>query len=348
MTPYQPIFELTRGNIVESIHYGAYAIVDSQGNLLSSLGDPHHTTYLRSTAKPFQALPFIERGGHEHYALTPKEIAILCASHSGTDEHVETLLALQAKIGISEADLLCGVHYPFHEPTADALKKRGESPTPQRHNCSGKHTGMLAHALLRHLPTPTYLQNEHPVQESILHAFAEMCSVNPGQVEVGTDGCSAPNFAIPLYNAALGYARLVDPNLLAPQRAAACRTITHAMTTHPQMVAGPGRFDTRLMQATGGRILSKMGAEGYQGMAILPGALAPHSPGMGIVIKISDGDSTARARHGVSLALLQFLGALTPEESQALADLGPETELRNFRNLFIGFSRPAFRPTPTP
>lgn len=339
---YAPLFELTRGPIVESQHFGAFAVVDVHGSLLAAHGDPNLVTYLRSTAKPFQALPFIERNGDAYFGLTPKEIALMCASHSGTDEHVETVRAMQEKIGVTVDDLMCGFHYPYHEPTADAMKARGEQPTPYRHNCSGKHTGMLAHAKMRGLPTENYIAFDHPIQHDILDAFAAMCGIAPEKVALGIDGCSAPNFAVPLYNAALGYARLCDPRGLPSERAAACRRITAAMTAHPEMVGGPERFDTTLMRVARRRIVVKGGAEGYQGMGLLPGALGPDSPGIGIAIKISDGDSSGRARHGVSLEILRLLGALSDAEQDQMADFGPRKTLRNFRKLEVGESRPNF------
>lgn len=339
---FQPVFELTRGRIVESIHFGAAAVVDSRGNLLASLGDPQLVTYLRSSAKPFQALPFIERGGHEKFGLIPREISLMCSSHSGTDEHVEMVKGMQAKIGVNVTDLMCGMHYPIHEATSDAMKVRGELPTPYRHNCSGKHTGMLAHAKLRGAPLENYIDFHHPIQESILDAFAAMCGLPAEKVELGIDGCSAPNFAIPLYNAAFGYARLCDPFEQTPARVAACKTITSAMMAHPDMVGGPGRFDTALMQAGNGRILVKGGAEGFQSVGLLPGAIGPDSPGIGIAIKVSDGDPTDRARNGVTLAILQALGALTEAQLAQMSTFGPQVELENFRKLKVGISRPAF------
>ncbi len=350
-TPYEPVFALTRGHIVESVHFGAAAIVDSKGRLLASIGDPQTVTFLRSSAKPFQALPFIEQRGHEKFGMTPKEIALICASHSGTDEHVATVSGLQAKIGVRESDLMCGVHAPSDEETHNALIARGEAPTPYRHNCSGKHTGMLAHARLRNLPIQNYIAPEHPVQASILATFAEMCDLPVDQVKRGIDGCSAPNFAVPLYNAALAYARLCQPDALTPERAAACRTITQAMTTYAFMVAGPGRFDTLLMDAGAGQILSKGGAEGYQALGLLPGASGPDSPGIGVAIKISDGDSqgslrdgnpSGRARHAVALAILKILGALTETQLEHLSLYGPERTLHNYRNLNVGRSYPIF------
>ncbi len=338
----EPLFELTRGRIVESQHYGAFAVVDAHGKLLAAHGDPNLVTYLRSTAKPFQALPFIERGGDSHFGFSPKELALMCASHSGTEEHVETVKAMQSKAGVTIEDLMCGFHYPYHEPTADAMKMRGELPTPYRHNCSGKHTGMLAHAKMRGLPTENYIAFDHPIQRNILDAFAKTCDIAPEKVELGIDGCSAPNFAIPLYNAALGYARLCDPHGLPAERAAACRRITAAMTTHPGMVGGPERFDTTLMEVGAGQIVAKGGAEGYQGIGLLPGALGPDSPGIGIALKISDGDPSGRARHGAALEILRLLGALSGEELAQIAAFGPHKTLRNFRKLEVGESRPNF------
>ena len=340
---YQSVFELTRGRIVESIHFGAAAVVDSHGRMLASLGDPHLVTFLRSSAKPFQALPFIERKGYEKFGLTAREVALMCASHSGTDDHVATIKSMQAKIGVGVDDLMCGMHYPIDAATTDAMKIRGELPTPYRHNCSGKHTGMLAHARLRDLPTENYIDFTHPVQLSILQAFAEMCGLPAEKVELGIDGCSAPNFAVPLYNAALGYARLCDPGEQSPERAQACRTISAAMMANPDMVGGPGRFDTLLMQAGRGKILVKGGAEGYQAVGLLPGALGAGSPGIGIAIKISDGDPTDRARHAVALAILESLGALNSEQLVKMAPFGPRIKLHNFRNLEVGESRPAFK-----
>jgi L-asparaginase II len=340
--PYQPVFELTRGGIVESLHFGAAAVVDSHGRLLASLGDQQLVTFLRSSAKPFQALPFIERGGQEKFGLTAREIALMCSSHSGTDEQVAVIKGMQAKIGVTVDDLLCGMHYPMHEETADAMKLRGEALTSYRHNCSGKHTGMLAHAKLRGATLANYVDFHHPIQESILKTFADMCALPAEQIELGIDGCSAPNFAIPLYNTALGYARLCDPYDQPPVRAGACRTITSAMIGHPDMVAGPGRFDTLLMRAGKGSVLSKGGAEGFQAIGLMPGALGVDSPGIGIAIKISDGDPTDRARTGVALGILQSLGALDENQLAEMAAFGPQIQLQNFRKLIVGISRPSF------
>lgn len=352
-TAYQPVLEVTRGGIVESIHYGAIAVVDVHGSLVASYGDPEAFTYLRSSAKPFQALPFIERGGHNTYGLTPKEIALLCASHSGTDEHVATLQSIQGKTGVREADLMCGVHPPFHKETAEALHARGEVPTPNRHNCSGKHTGMVASARLQGLTYDDYLNPQHPVQQQILQAFAEMCQYPVEKVIVGIDGCSAPNFALPLRHAAWGFARLCDPGALGQMRATACQTILTAMLANPRMVGGPDSFDTHLMQVAAGRVVAKGGAEGYLAMGLPANALRPGSPALGIALKVSDGDLAGRARlqseyparvrPSVALETLRQLGLFSSGDLDALADFGPAYSLGNWRKIVVGEAHPCFQ-----
>jgi L-asparaginase II len=340
-TSYAPVVEVTRGPIVESLHFGAIAVCDPFGNLLASYGDPSTVTYLRSSAKPFQALPFIEAGGDLHFGLTQVEVALLCASHSGTDAHVAVAKSIQAKIGVKETDLLCGTHAPMHAATARALEQRGEAPTPNRHNCSGKHSGMLAHARLRGWAIENYVDPEHPLQQLILKSFAEMAALPVDQVVVGIDGCSAPNFAIPLVNAARAYANLIDPRGLAPERAAACARITSAMTGNPFMVGGPERFDTRLMELASGRLLVKSGAEGYQGIALPAEALGPGTPALGIAFKIADGDSSGRARPCAALEILRQLGAISASELNRLEDYAAPI-LYNQKHLAVGQVRPHF------
>jgi L-asparaginase II len=341
-SPYQPVLEITRGTTVESVHFGALAVVDSHGHLIASYGDADAVTFLRSSAKPFQALPFIEAGGHTHYHLTKKEIALLCASHSGTDEHAETAAQIQRKAQLHEGDLLCGVHPPMHKDTADRMLITSEPLTQNRHNCSGKHSGMLAFAQMNGEPLETYLENDHPVQQRILKTFAEMCGLDEEEVHLGIDGCSAPNFAVPLTHSALAWARLADPSGLGAVRQQACRLLADAMMAHPDMVAGPDRFDTALMQAAEGKLVAKAGAEGYQGIAVMPGISSLGLPALGIAIKISDGDGKDRARAVVVMEVLRQLGVLTSAELDVLNSFGPVRSVYNWRKLVVGEMYPVF------
>ena len=342
-TAFVPLVELTRGNLVESLHSGCAAVVDASGNLLAALGDPHYVTFLRSSSKPFQILPLLENGGAEAFRLTERDIALMCASHSGTDEHLAAILDLQKKVGVQESDLLCGTHPVYHQPTQEALLRRGESPTPNRHNCSGKHTGFLAQAVLRSLPKDDYIQPAHPVQQSVLQTFAEMVNYPAEKVVIGIDGCSAPVFAVPLYHAAWGLARLADPRGLPEKRAEACRRVTRAMAAEPFMVAGPDRFDTLAMEAGQGKFICKAGAEGYQAIAVMPGALGENSPALGIAFKVSDGDPAGRARPVIAVEILRQLGLLNMDDIRTGLAKVAARPLTNWRGLEIGEIRPVFR-----
>ena len=340
--PYEPVLLFTRGRIVESFHNGAIAVVNTEGHLVASYGDPHAVTYLRSSAKPFQTLPLVELGAVDKFGLTPRELAITCASHLGLDMHVETVMGLQKKIGVGESDLLCGTH-PLSDPALAArLIREGQAPTPLRHNCSGKHTGMLAQAKFRDVPIVDYINPLHPVQQAILQTFAEMCDVEPQEVVVGIDGCSVPTFAVPLMNAALAFARLADPGRLPAPRAAALTTIFTAMTTNPEMVRGPGEFDTEIMRLCPGKLVSKSGAEAYVGIGLAPGACGPNSPALGVALKIGDGGT--RADMMVAVEVLRQLGVLDGRQVSKLIELGlgPTKVLKNFRSLEVGEARPCF------
>jgi L-asparaginase II len=347
----QPLLEVTRGRIVESTHYGSIAVADSNGKLITASGDPQTVAFLRSSAKPFQALPFVEHGGVEHYQFTPRELSLSCASHEGSALHVQTVARMQKKIGIDESNLQCGAHLPGDVAELKSMIIHDRHPTPNYNNCSGKHTAMLAHAKMRGLPLETYLDVRHPIQQDILASFAEMCLFPADKVELGTDGCSAPNFAVPLFNAALGMARFCDPRELSAGRAEACRKITAAMTAYPEMVSGYGEFDEQLMKTCEGKIVTKRGAEGFQIIGIMPGVIRSDAPGIGIALKVADGDAARmaddltfsnRVRPAVTLEILRQLGAISSQQEQALAAFGPVKQIKNHRGIVTGQSHPVF------
>ena len=355
-TSYEPIFQLTHGDIVKSLHFGAIAVMEPTGRMAAWYGDPGLVTFTRSSAKPLQALPFLENGGMSYYGLTLQEVALLCASHSGTDEHVAVVTSIQAKTGVREADLMCGTHTVYDRKTAEAMRGRGEVPTPNRHNCSGKHTGMLAYTRMLKISTDPgtmpYIDPSHPVQKKILTTLAEMSDLAPGEIHVGIDGCSAPNFALPLRSTALALARLCQPDGLAEQRAETCHLITKAMLTYPDMIGGPDNFDTTLMQAAQGRVICKGGAEGFQAFGIMPGAISPGSPALGVAFKVSDGDlkghnfpagdPRGHVRPAVALEILHQLGVFDAQDLEKLSAYGPEFPVENWRKLRVGLASPCF------
>lgn len=350
--PFVPLLEVWRGDRCESTHQGAFAVVDAEGRLIAAAGDSSFVTYLRSSAKPFQALPFVEHGGVQAFGITEAELALICASHDGAAIHVETVRTLQEKIGISEADLQCGAHWPSDAQSMRTLILNGREPTPNYNNCSGKHTGMLAHARLHGWSTDDYLDIHHLLQQEILQALAEMCDYPKERIGVAIDGCSAPTFALPLYHAALGVARLCDPRRLPAKRAEAVQKIVQAMLAHPHMVDGEGGFDTELMRIGAGHLLAKGGAEGFQIVGVLPGTLGPDQPGLGLALKIADGDlplrlsngrTVSRARTAVTLEILRQLGVLNEAQIAKFAPFVHGGKLLNHRGLEVGEYRVTVR-----
>ncbi len=327
-TGYVPLVVVSRGGIVESIHFGAIAAVDSRGRSIASAGDPGTLVVLRSTAKPAQVLPLLDSGAVERFRFTEEEIAVMAGSHGGEPFHVRAVLSILEKIGLDETALQCGAHPPYHRLSARALRRRGRKPSALHNNCSGKHAGMLALAVHLGAPVAAYLEPAHPVQEGIRARLETLAGLDRGSIRMATDGCSAPTFAMPLRNLALLYARLAAGTDAAggPDRSA--RRVVEAMRRHPEMVAGTDRLCTELMRA-GGRsgLLAKIGAEGMYGFAFAP-------DGAGVALKIADGEGQ-RARFSAALEALRQLGALAPEAAAVLRArfVG---ELRNHRRLLVG------------
>jgi L-asparaginase II len=321
--------EVTRGTIVESLHLGSVAVVDRDGALLYAAGDPHCTTFARSALKPLQALPFAAAGGAAHFGLSPAEVALLCASHSGEPRHAAAAAAILSRAGCSASDLQCGTHAPkFYEV-------RGEVPppppySPLQHNCSGKHSGMLACCALQQWPKASYLEYEHPLQQAIRRAVAVFTGVPVGALVAGIDGCSAPNYAMPLAALALAFARLASTGIDADYGAAP-RLLADAMIAHPEMVSGAGRSDLALTAAGRGDWVAKVGAEGVQ-------AIGVRSRGLGIAVKVADGQ--ARALMPAVVAVLDQAGLLDAEARQCLAGWGRRA-IRNYRGTLTGEIRPA-------
>jgi len=336
-----PLVEVWRGSIVESRHRGHVAAVDGEGRLVAYLGEPETITYLRSSAKPFQAVPVVTSGAADRFRLTEAELAIACGSHSGEDLHVETVARVLEKIGLDEGFLKCGVHEPFDRETAERLRASGESPSVLRNNCSGKHTGMLA--LSRHLGTPpeAYDDPAGSVQQAILRAVSQFSGLQADEIVVGTDGCGVPVFGVPVRTMALTYARLVaPPDSFDAETQDACVRLSSAMTGFPELVGGTKeRFDTEVMRAGAGRLVSKIGAEGVYTAAVLPCERWPK--GLGLAFKIEDGEDR-RARSTIAIEALRQLGVLDENAYKALSPYASFPVL-NHRGEIVGQIRASFR-----
>ncbi|HEX5720501.1 MAG TPA: asparaginase, partial [Thermoanaerobaculia bacterium] len=228
---FAPIATVVRSGLPESWHFGAVAAATPEGRLVAFLGDPEAATYLRSAAKPFQCLPLLLAGGEARFSLTPADLALICASHSGDPEHVKGAEDLLARGGFGIDDLLCGAHIPLGKESAQRMLREEAEPTPLHNNCSGKHAGMLLACKLLGLPTGDYVAPDHPLQQRIVEHVLEICRVPPEQVGLGIDGCSVPAFHMPLSAAARGYAALADPRAAGMQTdvAAALDRVARAM-----------------------------------------------------------------------------------------------------------------------
>lgn len=337
----EPLVEVRRGSITESRHRGHIVAVDGDGQIVARLGAPETLTYLRSSAKPHQAVPLVASGAADRFGFTPQEIALACGSHSGEPVHEETAASMLRKIGLDETALKCGRHEPFSKQVAVRLRERGERPRVLQNNCSGKHAGMLALALHLDAPTDTYDQPDNPVQLTIARTVEQFSGVPLEDIAVGVDGCGVPVFGVTVRAMALMYARLVaSPEDFDDATRDACRRIVAAMTAHPEMVGGPlERFDTLMMQATQGRVISKIGAEGVYTAGVLP---CEHWPrGLGLAFKIEDGEDR-RARPTVVIECMRQLGLLPERVPEALAPYA-EIPVKNNRGETVGVVRPSFK-----
>ena len=314
----EPLVEVKRGSITESRHRGHIAVVDTQGNIIASLGRPETVTYLRSSAKPFQALPLLTSGAAERFGFTDREVALACGSHNGEPIHTELAASMLKKIGLGLEALHCGAHEPYGAEAALELRIRGEQPNALHNNCSGKHVGMLAVA--RHIGAPieNYERPENPVQKLIADAVSQFSGVAVTDMAIGVDGCSAPAFGMTMKAMALAYARLVLPPASFDQKTRdACERIVRVMSAYPELIGGTSdRLDTEVMRAAPRRLVSKVGAEGVYTAGIKPSEEWPQ--GLGVALKIEDGDDK-RARPTVVIELLRQLGVLRDESLEAVA-----------------------------
>jgi L-asparaginase II len=314
------LVEVTRGPLVESVHRGAAAVSDAKGRLRVEIGDVEHPIFPRSALKPIQAVPLIESGAADAFSLSDEEIALAAASHSGEKMHTERVGRWLARIRCSVGDLACGPQRPGHEPTANAMVVSGEKWTPIHNNCSGKHTGFLTLARGLGAPVADYQTIDHPTQRAVEATLSDMAGLSR-PLPWGVDGCTVPNFAVPLAALARAMAQFADPSELSPSRAGACGRIIRAMTDHPDLVAGTGRPCTALMGQSEG-IAIKTGAEGVF-VAALPRL------GLGVALKIDDG--APRASETAIAALLIALGALPDEGAAALLARAPVLNTRGVR-----------------
>ena len=318
-----------RGETVESIHRGHFIVIDGEGRTIASAGDPSTVTFFRSSAKPFQAIPFITSGAADAFGFTEDEIAMAVASHSGEAMHVERSKRMLARVGLEESDLKCGAHAPFYAKEAERMLRYDKEPNQLHNNCSGKHAAMLAFA--RHIGenVKTYDSPDNRIQKRILRCIADFTETPQEQIALGIDGCAAPNFALPVAAMAKSFINLISPSKFPEPTQQACARIVSAMIKFPELIGGSERLDTMLMQAAQGKIISKVGADGVWLCGVLPNENWP--TGLGIALKIEDGDDH-RARPAVATEILRQLYVLSKPD---LPNLSP-MPVKNRRGDIVG------------
>jgi L-asparaginase II len=325
------VVEATRGGLVESAHRGAGAVVDADGRVVFAFGDSEQAVYPRSAVKAFQALPLVASGAADRLGFSDEEIALSCASHSGSEEHVATARAMLAKVGYDEGALECGAHWPLGEDEARALARSGRRPTALHNNCSGKHAGFICLSCAMGVDPKNYVAPDHAVQREVAAAIEAVTGARLSEAMRGVDGCAIPTYAVPLVALARGFARFGTGQGLSPERGKAAARIRAAIAAYPVVVAGRGRFDTEVMSLLGAHAFTKSGAEGVF-CAALPEA------GLGLAVKADDG--AGRAAQVMIAALIRRFGDFD-DETKARLGRFVSPRLSNWNGEEVGLLRPA-------
>ncbi len=311
------VVEITRGNAVESRHKVDAVIADAEGSRVRIYGDADRETYPRSSVKALQALPLVESGAADKFGFEPRHLALACASHQGEKIHTETAGEILLAAGLTVTCLECGAQMPAKPEDIQQLAREVVPVSAIHNNCSGKHSGFLAFAVQEGFETSGYVKIDHPVQKEIAGTLEAMTGAKHGEDNHGIDGCSIPTYRIPLENLANAYAKFGVGDDVNPARSTAILRLRDACMAHPEMVAGTDAFDTRIMTALKGRVLTKTGAEGVFTVAI-------PELGLGMAIKCHDG--TTRAAEAACATLIQ--NAFLESESEL-----SQTELTALKTL---------------
>ena len=306
------LVQVVRGGVVDCVHRGRVVIAEQSGDILYAAGDPDAVVFLRSCAKPFQALAAVRSGAAARYGFGPEQLAIMAGSHDGTAAQTAIVTDMLTALGLSTGDLQCGVGAPLNRAAYETLLSKGAKPSVLEHNCSGKHTGMLAACRVMGWHTDNYRSPDHPLQQLIRDIIAECAGMKADDIVIAIDGCGVPTFGLPLKNIARMFAVLAAAN----DDSSDLGMIARAMQQHPYVFSGQDRIDTTLVVASNGRLIAKDGAEALLGVGV-------PEQGVGIAVKISDGGN--RAQMPVMSALLTARGYITAAEQTTLETKFPTT-----------------------
>lgn len=325
------LVEEYRGGVLECSHSGHICGVDAAGKIRYAAGNPLHVTSLRSAAKPFQAIPVLQHGIEDRYGFTGKETAILAGSHRGEPFHIEAVESMLGKIGLGEEKLVCASTYPLNISARDHVVRLQHPKRRVYHNCSGKHTGVLALCQGLGYDAGSYCDPAHPAQRQILRTLSSLSEVPEEQIPIGTDGCGFPVFALPLDALARAYLKLACPDLIPDQQMrAAAMKLTALMHEHSEMIAGTDFICSVLLRDA--NIIAKGGAKGVYGFALKKERIA-------FALKVLDGSEEEWPLIVASiLEQLQYANRTTIEELYRIS----QVTIRNDANVTVGYSQAVF------
>lgn len=315
----------TRGKINDLFTFGTIVVVDKNNNIVYEKGDSQEIAYPRSSAKLMQAVTPLSLGAKSKYNLSGQEIAVMCASHSGEEIHIDTIRNMLEKIGLNELSLKCGPHYPFKEDISELMKRNKQDPKDIHNNCSGKHTGMLMSAVLNNWSIDKYYKVNHPVQKLITKNIEEICKCDIPTNNISLDGCGVPVHAMKIRDFAYGMARMSDYDNLY-KFGEESKVIIDSITKYSEYTSGTDRIDHHIISRYPGKVIVKSGANGYFGGMILDKKL-------GFAIKTYDGISETR-----NLILIELLKKLDiiPESDYEYFDKLYSKDVKNHRKEIVG------------
>lgn len=334
----EPAARVYRGESVEAVHYASVAVVNQNGQLTHYLGDPEGVFMTRSSIKPFQLLALILSGAADEFGFSSEQLSIMCGSHAGTDRHRKVVLSNLERAGNGPEHLQCGCHRPIWMEVDGVYPTGGEDKDQVRHNCSGKHSGFLALARFLGDPLESYLDPECKSQKLVKQILADYCEYEAELMPASIDGCSAPNYPLPLKNLALGFKKLACEEGDTDSIRAAAKRVKSAMISHPFMVSGNNRFDYDLKRSFPGIAVSKIGAEAIQG-------IGSSDPSLGVAVKVSDGNF--RALEPIVIEVLRQLGVIDDIEQYPFLKKYDHPPVRNNRDIVTGYIRPEFKLIPS-
>jgi|GEM_PF-23985 len=327
-----PLVEEYRGDLLENIHYGHICGVDESKRIKYYSGDPTWSTYMRSAAKPMQAIPVFLEGYDETYGFSGEEKAIMMASHRALPYHVHALESILHKLGLQEDTLICKPTYPLDAVARDTLVSGSQPPRRLYHNCSGKHLGVLAYCKGKGISSEGYYDAQHPAQLRVKDIVAQLAEMAADDIRIGTDGCGFPVFGMPLQSMAVAFLKLACPDLIEDERLRdAVQKATSIMNAYPTMISADYLICSNLLMDA--NIIAKGGAKGVYCFALRRERLA-------FALKVIDG-----SEEEWPLIVASILEQIDYENKETIARMRhiSAAEIRNDNDLVIGTSRSVFK-----